>query len=59
MKRDLAGVRREWRTRAWTGGGDDSDSGLVTKKKGTYIDDWNWCQPHPGLQGTRGEQQVP
>ena len=35
MKRDLVGVRGEWRMRVRDGGsGDDSETGLVMKKKG-------------------------
>ena len=34
-----------------TVGGDSSETGSVTKKKGKKIDDRYRCQPHPKLQG--------
>ena len=57
-KRDLAGVGVEWRKRARNGGGvrvetvggDGSETGLVTTKKGKIINDRYGCHPHPGLQ---------
>ena len=34
-----------------TGGGDDSEKGLMMMKKGKKINDRYRCQPHPRLQG--------
>ena len=39
------------------GGRDGSETGLLTKKKGKKIGNQYRCQPHPGLQRQRGEQQ--
>lgn len=42
----------------WGGGRDGSETGLLTKKKGEKIGNQYRCQPHPGLQRQRGQQQI-
>ena len=60
MNRDLAGLGEAWRMRVRdggveTGGGDGSETG--SKTKGKQIEERHRCQPHPRLQGQRGDQQ--
>ena len=43
----------QWRVE--TGGGDGSETGSVTEEEKN--DDRDQCQPHPGLQGLRGEHR--
>ena len=63
VKRDFAGVGREWRMRARDGGGvemsggNGSETGSVTKEGKQTKNDQYRCQPHPRIQGERGEQQ--
>ena len=57
LKRDLAEVGGEWRTRVRDrGSGENSETGLVMEKK--KVEDQYQCQPHPGFQRQSGEQQL-
>ena len=48
MENEGKGWRGEWRRQG---------NGIIDEEDGKKTDDSYLCQPHPGLQGYRGEQQ--
>ena len=53
----FGGIERAVESENERGVGDGSETGTVTEGKGKQIEDQYRCQPRPGLQGQRGEQQ--
>ena len=59
IKGDLVGVGRVWRMRARVRGEWRRflETAVTKEKERKNIDNWYQCQPHPGLEGYRGEEQ--